>query len=284
MESVKTIRAIARAFDVLQALQSAPHGSSLVELQTATGLSGPTLLRILKSLQEARAVRRGSCDQRWRNSLRLDALTQSLGPVERLADVASVRLDTLCAQVRWPSDLAVHFGVDDFMTVLESTLRQSSFYVRRSRGSMQVNLLMSAVGTAYLSRLPAAQCAALVEVARKGRDPHNQSAIAADDLAQRLDRARRQGYAMRHPLYRGGRYNGNPQDDALAALAVPIVHNGKPYGAVNINWNRAAITEREMLRAHLKHLQEAAHGIEEDARQRGIFEAWPKTGNAVALP
>ncbi|MEJ7929774.1 helix-turn-helix domain-containing protein [Ramlibacter sp. AN1015] len=261
MESVKTIRAVERSFEVLRALQAMPQGATLVELQAATGLSGPTLLRMLKTLIGVQAVRRSTTDQRYRNSVQLQGLTRGMEPAERLADVAAPWLDSLCQQVEWPSDLAVHQGDDDFLMVLESSLRQSRFYVRRRGGRVRVNLLGSAAGSAYLAALPAARRQELVQAARCGRDPHNMAVIAASDLERRVEEARRRGYAARHPQYKGGGYNGVPRDDALQAIAVPIVHGGWVLGALNINWNRAAMTEREMVRRHLPALRAAARGI-----------------------
>lgn len=272
MESVKTIRAVERAFAVLRALQEARSGATLAELQAATRLSGPTVLRLLKTLQGVHAVRRGLYDQRWRNSLRLDGLTRGLSAVERLADIAAPWLDDLCAQVRWPSDLAVHFGDDDSMTVLESTLRQSAYFVRRSAGAVRVNLLMSAVGTAFLSQLPPTRCRSLVDAARAGADCHNKSAIAAGDLQRRLVRAREAGYASRHQLYLGGPYNGEAADDRLASIAVPLACDGRVYGAVNINWNRRAMTEARMVESHLAQLQAVAAGILTDAASHGLLQ------------
>lgn len=272
MDSIKTIRAVERAFAVLRALQEAKSGATLAELQAATRLSGPTVLRLLKTLQGVHAVRRGLYDQRWRNSLRLDGLTRSLSAVERLADIAAPWLDDLCADVRWPSDLAVHLGDDDFMTVLESTLRQSPYFVRRSPGAIRVNLLMSAVGSAFLSQLTPTRCRQFVDAARRGNDRHNKSAIATGDLQRRLARAREAGYAARHRLYIGGPFNGKAADDQLASIAVPLVHGGRVYGAININWNRRAMTEAAMVRLHLARLRAAASGIVSDAASHGLLQ------------
>jgi IclR family mhp operon transcriptional activator len=157
------------------------------------------------------------------------------------------------------------------MVVLESSLRQSRFFVRRARGRVRVNLLGSAAGTAYLAALPAPRRAGLVEAAWQGRDPHNAAVIAANDLERRVQAARRTGYAQRHPLYRGGGYNKPPLDDALQAIAVPILHGGRVLGALNINWNRAALPEREMARRHLAALRAAATGIGAAAAGQGVL-------------
>ena len=275
MESVKTIRAVERAFDVLRALQAQPDGATLIELQAATVLSGPTLLRMLKTLIAAGVVRRSMTDQRYRNSVQLQVLAHAIAPVDRLADVAAPWLDQLCQQVEWPSDLVIHLGDDDFMTVLESNLRQSRFYVRRRYGRVRVNLLASAAGSAFLSALGDERRQALVRAARAGRDIHNAKVIALNDVEVRVEEARRRGYAPRHDVYRGGGYNGAARDDALHAIAVPIIGSGKLLGALNINWNRAAFSEKEMVRRHLPALRRAAGGIAEAAIDNGLLADLP---------
>lgn len=275
MESVKTIRAVERAFEVLRALQGMHQGATLLELQAATGLSGPTLLRLLKTLIAQQAVRRSPTDQRYRNSVQLQGLTRGMQPSERLADVAAPWLDSLCQQVEWPSDLAIHDADDDFMVVLESSLRQSRFFVRRARGRVRVNLLGSAAGTAFLAALTTGRRRELVAAARVGRDPHNAAVIAANDLEQRIQHARRHGYAPRSALYRGGGYNGPSKDDALQAIAVPVVYEGWVLGALNINWNRGAMSDREMVRRNLAALRAAARGIGAAAADHGVLPELP---------
>ncbi len=275
MDSVKTIRAVERAFEVLRALQGMPEGATLLQLQAATGLSGPTVLRMLKTLIVVKAVHRSTTDQRYRNSVHLQALARAVPAHDLLGDVAAPWLERLCRQVEWPSDLAVHGGDDDFMAVLESSLSQSRFYVRRPRGRLRVNLLGSAAGMAYLSALRPERRAAMAEAARRGRDVHNAQVIAAGDLEERVQLARRRGYAARHPVYRGGAYNSNPRDNGLAAIAVPVICEGYVLGALNINWNRAAMDEREMVRRHLKALQAAAESIAVAAAEQDLPATLP---------
>lgn len=275
MQSVKTIRAVERAFQVLEALQRTPEGATLAQLQAETGLSGPTLLRLLKTLTGVKAVRRSTADQRYRPGMRLTILTRDIAPAERLADVAAPWIDELCEQLEWPSDLAVHMGNDDFVKVLESSLRQSRFYLRRRPGRVRINLLGSAAGMAFVSALPRDRRNELVAAARAGRDIHNAKVIAAGDLEQHVASARRRGYSLRHPLYRGGSFNGEPRDDALQAMAVPVIAHGRLLGALNLNWNRAAASEREMAKRSLPALQRAVAGIAEAAADAGLVELLP---------
>lgn len=275
MESVKTIRAVERAFDVLRVLQGMPEGAALIDLQRATGLSGPTLLRVLKTLIVVNAVRRSATDQRYRPSVQLHALASGMDPSERLAEIAAPWLDRLRETVGWPSDLAIPKGNDAYMQVLESSIRQSRYYVRRKGGRTRVNLFGSAAGSAFLSTLTLQRRQELAAAARAGRDVHNANALAAGDLEARVATARRQGYAARHRLYRGGSFNGVPRDDGLQAIAVPVIHSGRVLGALNINWNRLAMTEKEMVRMHLAALRDAAAGIADAAAQQGLIDNLP---------
>ena len=275
MDSIKTIRAVERAFEVLRAIQRFPEGATLVELQRATGLSGPTLLRLLKTLMGLNAVSRSMADQRYRNSVQLHALGASIQPLDRLADVAAPWLDRLCQQIEWPSDLLVHRGEDDFMTVLESSLRQSPFYVPRRRGRVRVNLLGSASGIAFLCALPSAQQQVLIRRARGGADLHNAKVAALNDLAQHLRLSWQRGWALRHPLYRGGGHALPARDDGLQALALPIVAQGCVLGALNVNWNRKAATAEQMVERHMPALQAAASGIAAEAAQIGLLQDLP---------
>jgi len=282
MESVKTIRAVERAFQVLEALQRMPTGATLAELKAVTGLSGPTLLRLLKTLAGVKAVRRSMVDQRYRPGMRLIVLTRGLDPADRLADLAAPWIDLLCQELQWPSDLAIHAGDDDFMLVLESSLRQSRFYVRRRAGRVRVNLLGSAAGNAFLAALQPARRSALVEAARRGRDIHNAKVIACGDLEERVAIARERGYAARHPLYRGGGYQGEARDDALNAIAIPVGVGGKLIGALNLNWNRAALTEKRMAQRSLEALQRTAAGIGAAVAEHGLLADLAGTEDAEA--
>ncbi|MGE4335925.1 MAG: helix-turn-helix domain-containing protein [Pigmentiphaga sp.] len=282
MESVKTIRAVERAFDVLEVLHGLPDGATLAELQRHTGLPKPTLLRLVKTLIGVRAVRRGMVDQRYRLSTQLDVMASGRQLIDQLSDIAAPLLDDLCQELEWPSDLLMHAGDDDYLTVLESSLRRSRFYVRRRSGRLRVNLLGSASGVAFMSALSARRQQRLVEAAREGRDVHNLKIIAAGNWPEGLVQAHDKGYAIRHPFYRGGGYNAEARDDRLWSLAVPVICGGFVLGALNINWNRKALDEAAMARRSVSQLQEAAAAIAQAADAYGIPYAASSLNVAVA--
>ncbi|MCK9511279.1 MAG: helix-turn-helix domain-containing protein [Pigmentiphaga sp.] len=282
MESVKTIRAVERAFEVLGALHGLPEGATLAELQRHTGLSKPTLLRLVKTLIGVRAVRRGMVDQRYRLSTQLDVIASGRQLVDQLSDLAAPILDELCQELEWPSDLLMHAGDDDYLTVLESSLRRSRFYVRRRSGRLRVNLMGSASGAAFMSALNPRRQQRLVDVARLGSDVHNLKIIAAGSWREGVAEARHKGYAVRHSFYRGGGYNAEARDDRLWSLAVPLICGGFVLGALNINWNRKALDEAAMARRCVARLQEASAAIASAAEAYGIPDASSSLSVAVA--
>jgi IclR family mhp operon transcriptional activator len=270
-ESVKTIRAVERTFEVMHALRELKD-ASIAELEEKTALPRPTLLRILKTLMEMGAVRRGLKDRRFRNRVFLDDFTEQHTPSDRLADIAAPLLEQLCAVVHWPSTVGVYGDRDpgDYMQSIESTATITPFYVSRLN-KKRVNLLMSAQGGAFLAQLDQSQLNLILEHIRHySRDHHNLLAIASGDLEARLEQVRECGYALRHPRYLGGAYNGAAADDGMNTMAVPLIADGRVFGASTISWNRKAMTAQQAVENHLPDLQKTADAIAHEAQLRGI--------------
>jgi IclR family mhp operon transcriptional activator len=57
----------------------------------------------------------------------------------------------------------------------------------------------------------------------------------------------------------------------LNAVAVPVIHSGRLLGALNINWNRAAMTEQQMVRRHLSALRSTAAAIAAAAAEQNLL-------------
>src|SRR3546814_1378343 len=114
---VKSIRALARGLDVLKALQERP-ATSLHDLHGDTGLSKPTLLRILRTLEEAGMVHRAIGDGRYRVSARVRFLGRDLSDHDAIAEQAAPALHRLCRRILWPRS-------EEHTTELQSLMRIS---------------------------------------------------------------------------------------------------------------------------------------------------------------
>src|SRR5919109_1528192 len=97
-----TIRGLGRGLQVLAILR-ATATSSLQELHEMTGISKPSLLRILATLGKHGLVSRRLADGRYRYS-DFSTIGRKRDRYDRVAEAAVPVLDRLCQKVLWPSD------------------------------------------------------------------------------------------------------------------------------------------------------------------------------------
>jgi IclR family transcriptional regulator, mhp operon transcriptional activator len=248
------MRALERGLRVLEALEANPI-SSLHDLHVATGISKPSLLRVLNTLEEFRLVSRRLGDGRYRASTSLTRRPRRQARYDRVAEAAAPVLDRLCQRISWPSDLMVPAG--DRMLIAESSQTHTPFMIRTTRGlGHHVNWLLTAVGRAYLAHCPAKEREQLLERLRKSGNPRDHLAHEPKRLEKILLETRERGYGIRDPGFVTA-----PQDDGLAAIAVPVLDRNRVYGSVNILWVKTAFTIDDFAARHLADLQAAAQEI-----------------------
>jgi IclR family mhp operon transcriptional activator len=263
LPQVKSIRALARGLDVLKALQERP-ATSLQDLHGDTGLSKPTLLRILRTLEEAGMVHRAIGDGRYRVSARVRFLGRDLSDHDAIAEQAAPVLDRLCRRVLWPSDIAVY--KDGAMEILETSRQQTPFLVNRARMGYRVHMLMSAMGRAYLAFCPREERDRILGRLRRSTDPYDRRARERGSVQAVLQEDRRRGYATREPGYG---YWVTDRSRA-AAIAVPVMVEGRAMASINLCWVAGAVSTDEMVALHLAELQDAAAEI-----ARGVAASIP---------
>jgi IclR family mhp operon transcriptional activator len=272
MASSDTIRGLQRGLQVLHLLQSTSV-SSLHEIHVSTKISKPSLLRILKTLEQAGVVSRRLADGHYRISAGLSRMARKGDRHDRVAEAAAPVLDRLCRKVLWPSDLLVPAG--NHMERRESNRSRSPFphypaYEATVVGQ-PVGWLLTAVGRAYLAFCPDREREVILQRLRKTNKPDDQLAHEPKRLAKILAETRQRGYGTRDPIFTGGLY-GAPIDDRLAAIAVPLLDRTRVYGSINLLWIRTAFTTEEFAARHLADLQGAAAEIVEALRQQPGYQ------------
>ena len=259
MARTETIRGLERGLQVLQALQATPI-SSLHDIHLATRISKPSLLRILHTLEQFGMVSRRLADGHYRISSFTRA-TRKRDRHDRVAEAAAPVLDRLCQKVSWPSDLFVPAG--DHMERRETSRAQSPYVSHPSymiRIGQPVNWLMTGVGRAYLAFCPNGEREEILQRLRKSDQPEDRLARDPKQVDKVLAETRAKGYGTRAAGFIGGHY-GNPQDDGLAGIAVPLLDRTRVHGSINILWIRTALTVEECARRHLADLKAAASEI-----------------------
>lgn len=252
---VKSVRALARGLEVFKALHH-HRSASLQELHEDTGLAKPTLLRILKTLEEGGIARRSASDGRYRVSASVRFFGQNLGEEDAIAELAAPVLDRLCRDVIWPSDLAVY--KEGAMEILESSRHQTPFMVNRDRIGFRVHMLMSAMGRIYLAFSPAAERRTILMRLSRSNDPYDRAARNPSTVLADLAKDRARGYAVREAGY--GRW-GYTDRSRAGAIAVPVMQGRRVLASLSLSWAAGATTREQMVDQHLDRLKSAAAEI-----------------------
>jgi len=257
MARQETIRGLERGLRVLEALEAQPI-SSLQELHTVTGISKPSLLRVLQTLEQFHLVSRRLGDGRYRAGTNLARRPRRNARYDRIAEAAAPVLDRLCQKISWPSDMMVPAG--DHMAIAETSQTRTPFLIKAGGIGSPVNWLMSGVGRAYLAHCPEREKEEILKRLCRSDKPVDRLAREPKRLDRILVETRQRGYAIRDPGFVGGFYGTAPQDDGLAAIALPLLDRGRVHGAINILWVKTAHTLEDFTRRHLADLQ---HAVEE---------------------
>lgn len=271
---VKTIRALERGLDVVRLL-NAEGALSLDVLHRRTGLPRATLSRILLTLQQTGFAAQRIADDRWAATPLPAARGVRSRAAGRLARVASPILDELCRAIIWPSDLSVRVG--SHMELVETSRAHSSLMLGRLRVGFPINMLLSAPGRAYLAYTGEKERGDILARLARRAGPGQDIAVNAPVVDHILRETRRRGYGVRDDGW-GGHISASKADydDGLSAIAVPVMHEGKVLGCVNIVWIRNLLTQADMARRHLPQLTGAAAAI---AQAYGAAGDAPRTGS-----
>jgi IclR family mhp operon transcriptional activator len=260
MARTDTIRGLRRGLEVLQALQ-ANSILSLHEIYLATGISKPSLLRILHTLEEFGMVSRRLADGHYRLSTVANA-PRKRDRHDRVAEAAAPVLDRLCQKISWPSDLFVPVG--DHMERRETSRLQTPYFSHPNyitRVGQPVNWLMTGVGRAYLAFCPTQERDRIIRLLRKSDQWVDRLARDPRQLEKILAETRARGYGTRDPSYVGGAYRTPDQDDGLAGMAVPLVDRTRVHGSINVLWIKTTMTIEECAARYLADLTNAAAEI-----------------------
>lgn len=224
--------------------------SSVRELAGETGISKPSVVRILGILIEDGYVQRSSkhgCYILTENVLQLAAgfrrdllLEQFAGPL----------MTQLTSQISWPTALGIFER--GTMVVRYSTIPSSPLSWYRTTLHQKLPMLTSAMGLVFLAYSTKSTRLALIEGAPK-------DGISASELSEeRFAQIRLRGFAIRtatieHPTF---------------SISVPILENEHVLGALSITLYARSITVDEAVTRFLETLRTTAESISAQSKSR----------------
>lgn len=256
--SSKAIRALDRGLQILELL-SRQGQMSLADLRKASGLSNPTLLRILLTLQERKWVRRNIVEGRYELAHSLGNLLGETARAHPLAELsASYLLDLKSRQAGWPSDLCTLVGPGR-IEIVESTRLRGPMALTRTALGIRPSMVMSAHGRAILAFSSDAQCDQHFQAILKSGTKEEMLWIETGKFEEEIARTRKQGFGLREPNYWQPPFDPGPE---LAAMAVPILSKTGVHGSISLLWMASDMTLEEVLSAgSLQDLQKTSARI-----------------------
>lgn len=251
---LKLNRSIDRSVTVLEAIQS-KGACSLALLAEQTGLPKPTLLRICATLEKRRwLIRRNSdgCYQLGSAFPNIGGMPEQMDRLVVVAKEAIVRLSTLTGL---GVDLAV--GISDVRTeIADSTRAFKRHGVYPEVIGYRPSPVFSALGLSFLAALPRQETIKALQILAE-KLPREER-MALPQVPKMLERNLKRGYSVRADGHWGRAvdYGALP-----SAIAVPILANNQPVGAINLVWNTDQATVDAVVKTHLSGLQKTADTI-----------------------
>lgn len=254
MASFEPVRAITRGLTVLR-LVSEEGPINATELARAAKLPQPTVVRILETLIEAGYVYRRADGTTFGVTARTRTLSSGHDATSRLVQLAEPLIETLRAEIGWPSNLAT---LEDDAMVIAYTNRNAKGLSIPGRLGARIPLLATAVGIVQLAGLAPDALAAQLDRLRRSKEIWDATPELWASLDERLAAARRDGHAFAHERYLDAVYQSQ-----IWAVAVPVIVDGRTEAALSSLVLRVAGQKQRLLAGILPALRRTAATIGE---------------------
>ncbi len=241
--SSKTIRALDRGLQIVELLSQRGQ-MTLADLRSLSGLTNPTLLRILLTLQERGWVRRNLAEGRYELAHSLGSLLGEGARAHPLAELSeSYLLDLKVRQAGWPSDLCALIGPGR-IEIIESTRIRGPLALTRSALGIRPSMVKSAHGRAILAFSNEQQSKRHFEAIRQGALKEDILWLETGQLQDEIAKTRARGFGLREPSYWQAPFDPGPEH---AAMAVPILSRTGVHGSISLLWLAEEMTLDEVL-------------------------------------
>ena len=214
-------QSLARAVDVLQLVADASEPPTLAALQAQTDLTRATLHRLLSSLTQLGLLEHGT-DKAYRPGMRLVTLARkalSESDIRRLARGALVELRDITGET---VHLAVPF--ENGMAYIDKIESSQVVRMNSTIGTI-VAFHSTAVGKAFLSKLPEDKARALIDAHPKAQFTEFTSTETADILSK-VRTARDEGYV----------FDDQENEVGISCFGAAIQdEDGQPIAAISIS-------------------------------------------------
>lgn len=248
------IRAIERAMNVLQELNLQPI-NTIAQLHARTMLPKPTLVRILRTLEDAGYVENDVREGGYRVSALVSSLSSGFHKGPLVVEAGRAWAVAITRKHKWPTAIALPDY--DGVIIRFSTVPDSPVSPFHSTVNRRLNLLTRGMGLAYFAFLEGDEAELITDVLRRSDDPENALSHHPADLDRLVKKVRANGYATRSSLVEPRNSN---------TIAVPIMgSSGKVLASLGLTYFTSAFpSEQEACARYAPVLLSAASAIAED--------------------
>ena len=242
--SYPPINALLRGLELLthiNALGLATVGA----LHRRTGISKPTIVRNLETLEHAGFVARDGKRDGYVPTAKVLSLSSGYDRDQRLVEIATPILNAFRETMPWPSDLAVFDG--DAMVILETSRNPGTLALNRPVGA-RLSVTESALGRAYLAFTEDQERAAILD-ARFGEGGTDRAARTRFEKA--LDHYREQGFSE----------NDQSLSENTRGVGVPVMAGPRVVACINTIVLTEAMSMSDVISRCVPPLQSVAQQI-----------------------
>ena len=243
-KSYPPINALLRGLELLAQI-NALGIATVGELYKRTGISKPTIVRNLETLEHAGFVARDGKRDGYVATAKVLSLSSGYDRDQRLVDIATPILNAFRQTMPWPSDLAVFDG--EAMVILETSRNPGTLALNRPVGA-RLPVTRSALGRAYLAFTEDRERAAILD------------ACFGEAGTGRAERAR---FEKQLSDYREQGFSENDQSlsENTRGIGVPVVVNGRVVACINTIVLTEAMTMPDVVSRCVPPLQAVANEI-----------------------
>uniref|UniRef100_UPI0031011EA1 helix-turn-helix domain-containing protein n=1 Tax=Neorhizobium sp. EC2-8 TaxID=3129230 RepID=UPI0031011EA1 len=249
-----SIRAIERAMNVLQELNLQPI-NTIAQLHARTKLPKPTLVRILRTLEEAGYVENDTRQGGYQVSALVTSLSSGFHKGPLVVEAGRAWAIAITRKHKWP--VAIALPDYDDMIIRFSTVPDSLISPFHSTVNRRLCMLTRGMGLAYLAFLEAEDRDVLIGILQKSTDPENALSHHRNELLRLLSQVRENGYATRSSVVEPRNSN---------TIAVPIIaKTGRVLASLGLTYFKSAFdSEQDARERYVPILKSAAIAISED--------------------
>lgn len=248
------IRSIERAMNVLQELNLQPI-NTIARLHSRTKLPKPTLVRILKTLEDAGYVENDVRQGGYQVTALVTSLSSGFHKGPMVVEAGRAWAIAITRKHKWP--VAIALQDYDEMVVRFSTVPDSPVSPFHSTVNRRLGMLTRGLGLAYLAYVDQQEFEMIVDSLKKSADPENALSHNPQGLKRIVEQIRALGYATRSPLVEPRNSN---------TIAVPIISkSGQVLASLGLTYFKSAFdSEQEACNRYAPVLKSAADAISED--------------------